>query len=67
MWETGQDMKRPARLLHYLTEERWQMLRADLYKMGQAVAQFAEALRYNPEVREFDFRWCLDVIIPAAL
>ena len=26
-------------------------------KMGHAVAQLAEALRYKPEVREFDLRW----------
>jgi hypothetical protein len=25
---------------------------------GQSVAQFVEALRYKPEVRGFDFRWC---------
>jgi hypothetical protein len=26
--------------------------------MGQAVAQLVEALRYNPERRGFDPRWC---------
>ena len=25
---------------------------------GHAVAQLIEALRYKPEVRGFDFRWC---------
>jgi hypothetical protein len=25
---------------------------------GHAVAQLVEALRYKPEGREFDFRWC---------
>jgi hypothetical protein len=25
---------------------------------GHAVAQLVEALRYNSEGREFDFRWC---------
>jgi hypothetical protein len=26
--------------------------------MGQAVVQLVEELRYKPEVRGFDFRWC---------
>jgi len=26
--------------------------------LGQAVAQLVEALRYKPEGRGFDFRWC---------
>jgi len=26
--------------------------------MGHAVAQLVEALRYKPEGREFDSRWC---------
>ena len=26
--------------------------------MGKAVALLVEALRYKPEVREFDSRWC---------
>jgi hypothetical protein len=26
--------------------------------MGHAVAQLVEALRYKPEGRGFDFRWC---------
>jgi len=25
---------------------------------GHAVAQLVEALRYKPEGRDFDFRWC---------
>jgi hypothetical protein len=29
-----------------------------LYKEGQAVAQLVEALRYKPEGRGFDSRWC---------
>jgi hypothetical protein len=37
-----------------------------------AVAQFVEALHYNPKGREFDSRWChwiffIDIILPAAL
>jgi hypothetical protein len=36
------------------------------------VAQLVEALRYHPEVRWFDSRWChwnfsVDIILPAAL
>jgi hypothetical protein len=27
-------------------------------KKGNAVAQLVEALRYKPERRGFDFRWC---------
>ena len=27
-------------------------------KRGRAVAQLVEALRYKPEGRGFDFRWC---------
>ena len=26
--------------------------------MGHAVVQLVEELRYKPEVRGFDFRWC---------
>jgi hypothetical protein len=26
--------------------------------MGNVVAQLVEALRYKPEGREFDYRWC---------
>jgi len=40
--------------------------------MGHALAQLFEALRYKPEVRAFDSRWChriffIDIILPAAL
>jgi hypothetical protein len=28
------------------------------YKRGHAVAQLVEALRFKPEGRGFDFRWC---------
>jgi len=43
-----------------------------LSKMGHAVAQLVEALRYKPEGRGFDSRWChwnffIDIILPAAL
>jgi hypothetical protein len=40
---------------------------------GHAVTQLVEALRYRPEGRGFDSRWCvsleffIDVIVPAAL
>jgi hypothetical protein len=39
---------------------------------GHAVAQLVEALRYKPECRGFDSRWChwnflIDLILPAAL
>jgi len=39
---------------------------------GHAVAQLVEELRYNPEDRGFDSRWChwiffIDIILPAAL
>ena len=39
---------------------------------GHAVAQLVEALRYKPEGRGFDSRWChwiffIDIILPAAL
>jgi hypothetical protein len=39
---------------------------------GQAVAQLVETLRYKPEGRGFDSRWChwiffIDIILPAAL
>ena len=39
---------------------------------GHAVAQSVEALRYKPEGRGFDSRWChleffIDIILPAAL
>ena len=27
-------------------------------KMGHAVGQFFEAMRYKPEGRGFDYRWC---------
>ena len=29
-----------------------------VYKEGHAVTQLVEALRYKPEGRGFDFRWC---------
>jgi len=39
--------------------------------MYHAVAQLVEALRYKPEGRGFDSRWChlgffIDIILPAA-
>ena len=39
---------------------------------GHAVAQLVEALRYKPEGRVLDSRWChwkffIDIILPAAL
>ena len=39
---------------------------------ARGVAQLVEALRYNPEGRCFDSRWChlkffVDIILPAAL
>ena len=38
---------------------------------GHAVEQLVEALRYKPEGRGFDSRWChwkfFDIILPAAL
>ena len=42
------------------------------YIGGHAVAQLVEALRYKPEGRGFDSRWChwiffIDIILPAAL
>jgi len=45
---------------------------AFLSDRGHAVAQLVEALRYKPEGREFDSRWChgiffIDIILPAAL
>jgi hypothetical protein len=40
--------------------------------LGNAVAQLVEELRYKPEVRVFDSRWChwnflIDIILLAAL
>ena len=39
--------------------------------LGHAVAQLVEALRYKPEGRGFDSRWCriffIGIILPAAL
>ena len=40
--------------------------------MGHVVAQLIEALRYKPEGRGFDSRWCqwiffIDTLLPAAL
>jgi len=40
--------------------------------VGHAVAQLVEAMRYKPEGRGFDSRWChwiffIDIILPAAL
>ena len=42
------------------------------FLLGHAVAQLVEALRYKPEGRGFDSRWCLwnfiiDIILPVAL
>ena len=42
------------------------------FMQGHAVAQLVEALRYKPEGRGFDSRWChwnffIDIILPAAL
>jgi len=44
----------------------------NMYVKGHAVAQLVEALRYKPEGRGFDSRWChwnffIDIILPAAL
>jgi len=41
-------------------------------RRSYAVAQLVEALRYKPEGRGFDSRWChwiffIDIILPAAL
>ena len=40
--------------------------------LGYVVAQLVEALRYKPEGRGLDSRWCewiffIDIILPAAL
>jgi hypothetical protein len=32
--------------------------RIQIITKGHAVAQLVEALRYNPEGRRFDSRWC---------
>ena len=34
------------------------ILSATIKKKGYAMAQLVEALRYKPEGRGFDFRWC---------
>jgi len=31
---------------------------ASIFSEGHTVANLAEALRYKPEVRRFDFWWC---------
>jgi hypothetical protein len=36
----------------------WTLLVGYLQVVGQAVAQLVEALRYKPERRGFDSRWC---------
>jgi len=41
-------------------------------EVGHAVPQLLEALRYKPEGRGFDSRWChleffIDIILPVAL
>ena len=43
-----------------------------LLSWGHAVSKLVEALRYKPEGRGFDSRWChwiffIDIILPAAL
>ena len=40
------------------TEKRFQIIHVPSSKRGHAVAQLVEALRYKPEGREFDSRWC---------
>jgi len=36
----------------------WNISIGTFYIWGHAVAQLVEALRYKPEGRGFDFRWC---------
>ena len=44
----------------------------DISILGHAVEQLVEAMRYKPEGRGFDSRWChwnffIDIILPVAV
>jgi hypothetical protein len=51
-------LMRPHFEIQYFTGTSWLHCYYYYYSMGHAVTQLVEALRYKPEGRGFDSRWC---------